>query len=58
MHVHLFVFLHAHKRVRARVCVHLPDANKHGDEHGADRISDHQVVFLHQEGRDDDTDAS
>lgn len=27
-----------------------PDSYEDGDEHGADRISDHQVVLLHQEG--------
>lgn len=40
------------------LCVFPPDTYENGDEHGADRIRDHQVVLLHQEGRDDDADAS
>lgn len=44
--------------VCACACVFPPDAYENGDEHRANRISDHQVVLLHQEGWDDDADAS
>lgn len=36
----------------------LPDSDEDGDEHGADGVSDHQVVFLHQQSRDDHTDTA
>lgn len=36
----------------------LPDSDEEGDEHGADGISDHQVIFLHQQSRNDHTDAA
>ena len=32
-----------------------PDSDEEGDEHRADGISDHQVVLLHQQSGDDDS---
>lgn len=51
LYMHLFIWAFA-------LCVLFPpDSYEDGDEHGADRISDHQVVLLHQEGWDDNTNA-